>query len=279
MTRDLWAIRPEWAWLVKEDWTAPEAIARLSAARPGDAATRTPQTEGAIAVVPIHGPVVGNNSFAAKYFGMLTAQTIAETVNTIARAPEIGGIVLDFNGPGGKVSGATEASDAINALVQSGYPVVAHVSGEACSLHYWLASQCAAIYGERSTIAGCLGTIAVMYDDSKIYEREQIKTYVFTRSTFKAMGVAGVEITPEMVQFMEQYIDEGDALFRADVLRGRPGFDWAANADGKFWSAENARARGLLDGVQPLAASIAVAQRMAADRAQARVNLARARLL
>lgn len=278
MMHELWAIREGHEWLFSERGLL-DVAARFRAERESSADAAGRDIDGGVAVIDVRGPIVQSGGIAERYFGMQSSRAIAESVRAAADARDVGAILLRIDSPGGIVNGVGEASDAILDARGRGIPVIAHIAGQACSLAYWIASQCDRIHAERTTVCGCLGTIIVLYDTSRMLESAGVVTHVITRARFKATGVDGVPLDDEMLDFIRRRIDDGDALFRADVLRGRPALDWSAVSDGRFWGAEESRGLGLIDAVCGEGASMAYAMSAAAATFSRRSAGIRARLL
>lgn len=276
MRHELWAIRDGCDW-VFDDREIAKHFAGVSRAAADQNSERL--VSGGVAVIDVFGPIVQSGGIGERYFGMASSRAIAARVRDAAGMRDVGAILLRIDTPGGIVNGCGEASDAIYEARRSGMPVVAHVMAQACSLGYWLASQASEVYAERTTIVGCLGTIMVLYDTSKYFENQGIVPRVITRARFKAAGVDGVPLDDEMLEYLRRRIDEGDAMFRADVQRGRAGISWDAVGNGQYWSANDAQILGLVDVVQGHDASMARAMSLASMTFSRRNAALRARML
>jgi signal peptide peptidase SppA len=161
-------------------------------------------------------------------------------------------ILLDVDSPGGMVSGVTEASDAIYAARQV-KSVRALVNDMAASGAYWLASQATAIVAATvNATAGSVGVYSVYYDWSKWEEDRGIKSVVIRSGPIKAMGVDA--ITDEQVEAVQEMIDGMAENFYKDIAQGRSMSldEIRALGTGQLWIARDARAVGLIDGIEDL---------------------------
>lgn len=86
--------------------------------------------------------------------------------------PNIIGVVLSMDGPGGEVSGVDELAQVIRA---AGKPVVAYVRGMACSAYYWLACACQRICcASGISDIGCVGVYTSYMNESEWYRQQGI---------------------------------------------------------------------------------------------------------
>ncbi|OWP62897.1 hypothetical protein CDA63_11810 [Hymenobacter amundsenii] len=98
---------------------------------------------------------------ADQFCGPLGLMSLAASLNRAARDPEIGGVVLRVDSPGGQVYGTQSVADGIRACQAAGKPVVALCDdGLMCSAAYWIGATCDSIIATHETC--CIGSIGVM---------------------------------------------------------------------------------------------------------------------
>ena len=165
-------------------------------------------------------------------------------------------ILFDISTPGGVGIGAESLVDKIFSLRQQGIKTIAQVHNLCCSAGYRLASQCEQIYAPSDALVGCLGTYTVVYDESKLYEKEGVKAILISSGGIKGVGAAGTEITDEYKETLQKQVDALNSRFMEEVRRGRPDLNEKqveALFNGETWLGKEAFEKGLVDKRQTLA--------------------------
>ena len=141
----------------------------------GNYQLRTGQVpEDSVCVLSVTGVLMKYDSCGA--YG---TSSIAELINKATSNPNIVGIILELDTPGGNVAGVRLAADAVNKakLIK---PVVAWISDGVCaSGGYWIASQCSEIISSHDTnIIGSIGVMIGLRDDRQMKESLGVKDIV-----------------------------------------------------------------------------------------------------
>ena len=209
------------------------------------------QIKGSVAVIRIEGVITKNPSIFSVLFGGTSSVLVRRSIEqAAAAAPEVKTAVLIIDSPGGSVDGLAEAADAIWAA-RGSIQIIAQVSGMAASAAYLLASQAHRILAGRMDMVGSIGTVAVLYDFSVLFEKEGIRAVPVTTGVFKAAGAMGTEITEEQEADFQRIVDQYFADFKAMVMRGRRMSDKRVSevADGRMFLSNEAKPLGLIDGI------------------------------
>lgn len=122
--------------------------------------------EQSFAIVPIYGAIM-----KADYCGDAGSMTNANRIKQANANPNIAGIFLKIDSPGGSVNGTKSLADAIAACTK---PVYAYVEdGSCCSAAYWIASASNKVFASQQL--DCVGSIGVYctFMDYKPYFEEQ----------------------------------------------------------------------------------------------------------
>ena len=218
----------------------------------GEAETK--QTPNGTLIVPISGMTMRNASSFGGTSTALTRKVIRSAIND----PEVKGILLHIDSPGGHVDGTDALAQEI-AKAGKVKPIHAHVEGQMASAAYWIGSQASKITADRMSTIGSLGTMLTVHDFSEKFEKEGIKTLSFTTGEYKGMGEPGTEITEQQQAFLQERVEEINGFFMDAVASGR---DLSADAtaklfDGSFHLAEKALGLGLIDAIQGIEATLA----------------------
>lgn len=202
-----------------------------------------------VAIIPIAGTMM-------KAVGSLqngTSTVLARrALRKAANDPEVSGIILAIDSPGGTVSGtgdlATEVRDA-----QKSKPLWAFIEDLGASAAYWVASQAERVIANTQTaMVGSIGTLAIVYDLSGAAEQAGVKALVFGTGPLKGAGAPGSVVTEEQQDYFRNLVEDAQKSFDAAVRKGRS-FDVkqldAVRSGGVFGASEALRL-GLIDGIQ-----------------------------
>lgn len=212
---------------------------------------------GSIAMIPITGPIM-------KYDGACNepgSMTLSTWVQQADNAPNISGILLYCDTPGGQVDGTQTLVDAIAACSKT---TVAYVhDGMMCSAGYWMASSCDHIFASQATdVIGSIGVLTSFYD---------------FRESLKSMGIAYHEVyapqsTDKNIEYRQALAGDYAPLerdlsflaeqFIASVRRNRGAklnTSLSNPFTGKTYFAREALSIGLIDGICSLEHAILVA--------------------
>lgn len=175
---------------------------------------------------------------------------VAQQVQDAADDPAVKGIMLVVDSPGGAVAGTADAATAIRAAAEQ-KPIHAFVEDIAASAAYRLTSQADQITASRGAIVGSIGTYAVIYDLSGLYQQAGVKVNVVRAGDAKGAGVPGTVVTDAQLAEYQRTINAINSEFVADVAAGREiSSDAAANlADGRVHVGTAAKSMGLVDAI------------------------------
>jgi signal peptide peptidase SppA len=171
-------------------------------------------------------------------------------IRQAAADPEVKGIMIRIDSPGGSVSGTADLADDV-AAVNRKKPVYAYCEDACCSAAYWVASQCSRIYANPTAMVGSIGTYLVLEDWSGFYESKGIKVHVLSTGPHKGAGADGAALTDDQLADFQRIVDNLNSHFLGAVGAGR---QMAADqvqgvATGQVWIGADALSRGLVDRV------------------------------
>jgi ClpP class serine protease len=136
-----------------------------------------------VATIPVHGVLSRYASFFSLVSGMTSYDWLATEFRAALDSPDVDAVILDFDTPGGEVTGCDELSKQIRSARDDGEKrITAYVGGQCCSAGYWLASACDEIVVQATGEVGCLGVRAMITDMSKAREAAGIVDYEFVSS-------------------------------------------------------------------------------------------------
>jgi protease-4 len=184
-------------------------------------------------------------------------------------------VVLRIHSPGGTAT----ASEILYSEIQrfrakKQVPVVAQLMGIATSGAYYAAMAADSVYAHPTTVTGSIGVIFMGVSLSGLMDKLGVADQTITTGPYKDVGSPLRRMTPEDRALMQGVMNDLYQRFVQVVAVGRPHLPAAqvsALADGRIYSATQAQANGLVDGIADLPSTI--------DEARRRAGLAEARVV
>jgi signal peptide peptidase SppA len=213
--------------------------------------------EGGIGIVSVIGPLVNLvNPWTANY-PLLTA-----AFDKCRNSMDIKTVVVRFNTPGGTVSGLHECAKALD-LLSNEKLTVAQNDGGCYSAGYYLATRCGTICSGPTDQLGNIGTVTALYDYSKYFEAEGVRTIVKRTGPIKGVGIIGDPVTELQEAFLQENVDAHFAYFRESVVNGRQMSDeeFDAVSDGRWWLGAQAVENKIIDRVSTLQETLAMVRK------------------
>lgn len=180
--------------------------------------------------------------------------------------PTCEAIVLRIDSPGGYAAGMGETVRQMReAKVRAGKPVLAYVDECACSAAYGLATVADEIWLPASGLAGSVGTMLTVYDETKANEKMGLRVEVITSGSQKADGHPDVPLTSATLGRLRERVATLAGLFVgqvADARRMTP--DAVAELQAGVFLGQQAVEAGLADRLASLDETLAEAARRGA---------------
>jgi signal peptide peptidase SppA len=198
-------------------------------------------------ILPIEGTLLKKTYGLESMSGMQTITDLTKSFEALQSDASVARIVLQFDSPGGSVSGIQEFA---NAIRNSSKETIGFISGECCSAAYWLASQCSAIVASSNTdLVGSIGVYLSVVDQSMINDAMGLKVHVISAGKYKAIGNPNTPMTEMGIEYLQEQVDSIYNEFTKAVQSNRPNVnsDISVWADGKVFMASKAKELGLID--------------------------------
>ena len=254
-----WAIRPERlaamlevtgqlsASALGEDFAAALELAR------GGPGTRR-QGAQSVARIRIEGPIEQKASIWTLLFGGAALDLIGAEFDAALKDPDVKGILLEVDSPGGTVYGVPELARTIRAA-RGTKPIVAVANAEAASAAYYLASQADEVVATPSGQVGSIGVIYLHTDLTGMAEKQGVSFRIFRSQERKADTNPYEPLSEEAAADIQSKVDAYDAMFVRDVARGRGVSVEKVRSDygaGRMFLAADALKAGLIDRIETL---------------------------
>ncbi len=214
LNKTIWAITPEMmgtmAEIARESRKTPETIAREMGREMKD--TNAASIRDGVAVIKVSGPLFRYANLMTRICGATSYELLAQDFNKAVQSPQIKGILLDIDSPGGEVNGCSELSDMIY-QARGTKPIIAYASGTCCSGAYWIASACDKILAADTAILGSIGVVSIFEKD----DEDKTIEIVSSQSPNKRPDIN----TEEGKAKIQARVDELAEVFIAKVARNR----------------------------------------------------------
>lgn len=204
--------------------------------------------------IPIAGAIAEGSSPVLGAAGGTVSQV--ERALRLARRDEtIRGVLLHIDSPGG---GVTDSDLIYRKLVEfrseTQKPVVALFGDIAASGGYYIACGCDYVMAQETTITGSIGVILSQWNYAEAARKLGIQAVdiVSARTPRKAMLSGSKPVDETDLAIARSIVDEMYDRFIDVVAQGRPELDRArivTLADGRIYSARQAKEHGLIDGI------------------------------
>lgn len=170
--------------------------------------------------------------------------------------PDIKGIVIRINSPGGSAL----ASDIIyNSIKQMTKPVYISMGGVAASGGYYIAAAGEKIYADKETVTGSIGVVTMIPNTAELMKKLSINYETISKGKYSDLASANKEMTADerekiyasSLKVYNEFVDrvsEGRNMNREDVLK---------IAEGRVWLGQEAKEIGLVDEIGGIEKAVA----------------------
>jgi signal peptide peptidase SppA len=254
-------------WALLPDWYAniERILLERSAGQPLDDDTRAALSAKSyggevarqadkVALLQVYGTIVPRADMFSEMSALSSHQGIAQMLRTAADDESVREIIVDFDSPGGAVSGIDVSVEAMR-YAASKKPVTVVTEGLLASAAYWIGAQATRIVAAPTAGVGSISIIAEHHDITEAQKQLGVKTTVLTTGKWKALGHPTEPLTDEGKDKLMSELLEVHDLFVADIAQGRGvAADSAQNrwADGSVWIGQRALESGLVDEIGTL---------------------------
>lgn len=219
ITRQPWAITPDGLDLVlgiaQRHISDPQAV--LTSPTERRESGKIHMRDG-VAVLSVMGPIFPRADFFTQISGATSIETLGLRFGEALAAPDVKGIVLHIDSPGGQITGVHEFADHIFAA-RNVKPVVAYISGTGASAAYWIASAAGRVVADATAVLGSIGVVAAWTDSKQARKSQGLTDYevVSSQSPNKRLDPASEEGRSALQRLLDTTAD----IFIADVARNR----------------------------------------------------------
>lgn len=176
---------------------------------------------------------------------------VAEIVRKAEGDRRIKGVILRINSPGGTVTASDTIYHELLAYKQRArVPMVAQILDLGTSGAYYIAQAADRIVVQPTTVTGSIGVIMVRPSVAGLLGKIGVETAEITSGPHKAMGSPFSPLEDDERALFQAVIDDLYGSFVDTVVAGRPTLSRERIrelADGRIYTAEQAKTAGLVD--------------------------------
>lgn len=208
--------------------------------------------DGDIAVIHIRGTLVHRAGYLDAASGFCGYTTLTRQLNEAMRDPDVYGIWLDIDSPGGAVSGLFAFVDELAQATQGegGKPIYAYINEQACSAAYAIACVCDKVYGPSDAMSGSIGSVMVHTSVSDALEENGIKVTVIRSGERKMRGNMYENLDEATLAKFQESVDRIRFRFASLVSTFRDiSMEEALATEADWFEGEEAVERGLMDAI------------------------------
>lgn len=208
------------------------------------------EVHNGIAVLTTIGPTVKYESYLTDYFGFVSTNRQQELLRQMRNDDAIRAVIHVIDSPGGT---AWDAPEFANALAETDRvkPVFTFATGLMASAGLFAGSQGRFIAASRGSWVGSIGAVAALVDSTKFWDEMGFKIISIATGKYKDLGADGKEVTKEDIVEVKRELEVMTDQFIDTVAKGRRMSVAQVRelADGRIWSAAEAKEKGLIDAV------------------------------
>ncbi|MEN9206149.1 MAG: signal peptide peptidase SppA [Thermostichales cyanobacterium DRC_bins_46] len=149
------------------------------------------------------------------------AGVVRRRLSAAAKNPDVKGVLLTINSPGGTVAASQEVYRAIQSLHRAGKPVVVSMGDVAASGGYYAASGADVIYANPGTLTGSIGVIISGFNGEELLKNLGIQSQTIKTGPFKDILSFTRPLTPAERELLQGLVDDSLDQFIRDIVQGR----------------------------------------------------------
>jgi protease-4 len=180
---------------------------------------------------------------------VLASQTVSEALADAAEDPEIKGVILRIDSPGGSALASDLVWRATQEVRRKGKPVVASFSDVAASGGYYVACGADAIVAEPGTLTGSIGVFVLRPVLRGLFEKLDVGVASLTRGTHAGFLLSNEPLSPATRERLRSDVRGVYDLFVSRVAEGRSLAPETVDGvgRGRVWTGAQAEERDLVD--------------------------------
>ncbi|MCI2236201.1 MULTISPECIES: signal peptide peptidase SppA [unclassified Helicobacter] len=181
---------------------------------------------------------------------IIQSDSFLEELSKLENNPNIKGVLLVIDSPGGTIPPSVEISEAVK-RIRSKKPIVVYAQGSMASGSYLAGVWADRIIANKGALVGSIGVILNGVDVSELAEKLGIKTQILKAGIYKEAGTFMRPWNKQEEEMLKGLIKEQYEMFVSEVVAAR-NLEITKEGDfaqGRVFSASNALKLGLVDSI------------------------------
>ncbi|MDY4426911.1 MAG: signal peptide peptidase SppA [Helicobacter sp.] len=181
---------------------------------------------------------------------IIQSDSFLEELSKLENNPNIKGVLLVIDSPGGTIPPSVEISEAVK-RIRSKKPIVVYAQGSMASGSYLAGVWADRIIANKGALVGSIGVILNGVDVSELAEKLGIKTQILKAGIYKEAGTFMRPWNKQEEEMLKGLIKEQYEMFVSEVVAAR-NLEIVKEGDfaqGRVFSASNALKLGLVDSI------------------------------
>lgn len=231
---------------------------------------------GSVAIIPVYGVLSPRMNMFTESSGGTTYEKLTAQLRESLANKSVKTIVLDVDSPGGNVAGMIEfAREIMRARTKK--PIIAVAQYTMASAAYCIASAATEIIAAPSAKVGSVGVYTSHDDLSKAFEEMGLKRTYISAGDGKVDGNEAEPLAPEAEARIKTMVDDVYSQMVDTIVKGRGQGMSREKAQNEWkaliYSASEALANGMIDGIATLDQTLARVLTASPDAADRRAAL------
>ena len=205
-----------------------------------------------LARIYLEGPIFRSDLFATQ-------------IESLKNFPNLKGVLLIIDSPGGGLSASIEIADML-AELNAKIPVVSYVRGTMASGSYYAGMYSRFIVANRGAMIGSIGVIFNGYNIEELLGKIGVQSQGLKAGEFKEVGTMTRKWSENEKAYLQNVLNQQYAMFVRDVANARAktlgNLDYRIYAEGKIFNAYDAKEVGLIDLVGTQKEAVALLQEL-----------------
>lgn len=198
----------------------------------------------------VEGTIVDDGTSGLFSSGGYNHESFMKQLAAIKADPQVKGILLEINSPGGSVYETAEITRALKGIQKDKkIPIYATMESQAASGGYYIAASSDKIFATEDTMTGSIGVIMSSMNYSGLMEKLGIADSTIKSGALKDIGSSSRPQTEQDKEVLQAFVDSMYGRFVKVVAEGRKmnETDVRKLADGRIYDGAQAVDNGLVD--------------------------------
>lgn len=181
--------------------------------------------------------------------GSIGGLSTAELIRKAREDDQIKAVVLRIDSPGGSAFGSELIRRELEITRQAGKPVVVSMGNVAASGGYWMSMSADEVIADPSTVTGSIGVFALLPTADKALDKIGVHSAGTTTTWLRGGYDPTRPIDPRYADLIQQNVNHiyADFIARAGIARKMTPQQIDVVAQGRVWTGQQAKQRGLVD--------------------------------